>query len=133
MTHTEDEVITKLTISLVFDPPTKLKDSDNLPKRVLGSLAIFPCHPATKSEVLVWNGKAWEKLGTEINYMRVADLPSVEGPPDLVFTPLKYMGGEFLLRTVPLLLPLLPFRVQIVITSFFNHLRLWTGVRNSDC
>jgi hypothetical protein len=103
---TGKEVHLKLTLSMVYDRPlstsAKSVESLSLAKNVIGSLAIFPCHPATKTVIKVWDGTTWKDVQVEeLNSLRIGNVTEVsESSKKLVFTPMKYMGGEINWHTV---------------------------------
>lgn len=87
----------KLTLSLVFDNPSFSGGNDNFVKNVIGSMAIFPCHASKKTTINLWNKNQWKKISPEdLNGLKMKDIPDdTSHEKNLVFTPMKYMGGEF--------------------------------------
>lgn len=92
----EKEVQLKLSLSLVLDRPQNPRPHENFARTVLGSLALFPCHLSKEVNIKVWNVSSWSSLDPEnFNNLKVVDIPTITiENPQLIFTPVKYMGGN---------------------------------------
>lgn len=94
-------------------------------------MAIFPCHPAKKTTVQMWDNSTWKSINPEdLNSLKLKNIPQndVSNEKNLVFTPMKYMGG---IQSI-----LLNFQIRIRFFRFelkFLTYRLWTRVWKNGC
>lgn len=62
-------------------------------------MAIFPCHASKKTTIKLWENNKWKSINQEdLNNLKIKDV--VEDTSDnknLVFTPMKYMGGRHII------------------------------------
>lgn len=95
-TGNNGEVKLVQSLSLVYDLTEGYGKGENVARRIIGSLGLFPCSPASKTSLQVWKDNAWVEVDpSKINSLTLSEIPETGGNGlQFIFTPSKFLGGN---------------------------------------